>query len=179
DLFANGDSVGTLPSTNGGHAIVIGQDSGNHDESFGVDRSGAKFYLELPETAVNRAVEAATGAGYVLTAPLGSGLVRMEFHGEVSVVMNEEILRATGAEMGLVSEGSAPVLVGLELDSLWGRPMAFAGGTATAIPVLDLMDGGKTGVQQLVMNSYQAPFRPNRVRLTRGAGILILSQHSY
>ncbi|MFT4647822.1 MAG: hypothetical protein ACI9X4_001036 [Glaciecola sp.] len=176
DLSAGGDTVGTLPSTAGGNSIVLGQDTGNLDADQGVARTGTNFYITLPEVGLRRSVESATGAGYVLVVPLGAGMVRAEFHGDMTLVLNEGILRALDAEMGLVSEGRAPVLIGLEIDSLSARSAVVAAGQATELPILSLMNSGKNGTQILVVESFQAPYQPNRVSISRGAGVLILTQ---
>ncbi len=179
DLAANGDSVGTLPATSGGHGVVIGQDTGSQDADHGVERNGASFYLRMQQSQIHRAITSATGEGYVLMVPLGKGLVRAEFHGVITLIMDEAMLLAADAEMGLVTEGTAPVLIGLQLDSLSDRPIAMPGSTTVAIPVLDLMESGQFGVQEMIIESFQAPFRPSQARITRGAGVLIVDQTSF
>ncbi|MBL4769973.1 MAG: hypothetical protein JKY61_02220 [Planctomycetes bacterium] len=179
ELSSNGDSVGTLPSTHGGNAIVNGQDTGNEDVGSDQARHGASFYLTLPERSLNQAVQGATGTGHVVIFSIGSGLVRAEFHGDVSLILDEAVLRSLNVEMGLVSSGQAPVLIGMELDSIPARPVVVAGGIASALPILALMNGGKVGTQNLLVQSYQAPYVPSVVGISRGAGILIVTQGSF
>lgn len=175
NLAVGGDSVGTLPSTAGGNNAVNpgipGSNAGN-----GVAHYGASVYLTLPQQALNQAVQIATGTGVVVLVPQGSGLVRAEFHGDVTLVLDENVLREVNAEIGLVSEIGAPVLIGIELDNIWARPLTVPSGVATALPVLLLMESQGIGVQAMVLRSYQSPFFPSAVRITRGAGILVLTQ---
>ncbi len=177
EFAANGDSVGTLPSTAGtNNAASPG--SGAQNAGHGVAHNGASIYITLPQQALNRAVESGTGTGFVVLVPQSRGLVRAEFHGDVTLVLNESVLRSTHAEVGLVTDLAAPVLIGMRLDEIPTRPIVVAGGIATEVPVLSLMSDHEFGVQELILESFQSPFLPSEVQITRGAGILVLTQSS-
>ncbi len=178
DFAANGDSVGTLPSTAGtNNAASPGP--GSQDAGHGIAHNGASIYITLPQQSLNQAVESATGTGFVVLVPQSRGLVRAEFHGDVTLVLNESVLRATHAAVGLVTDSAAPVLIGMRLDEIPTRPIVVAGGIATEVPVLSLMSDHGFGVQELVLESFQSPFLPSEVHITRGAGILVLTQGSF
>ncbi len=178
DTFAaSGDSVGTLPATAGGsNAVNVGSPGSN--AASGVALYGASIYLKLPQQALRQAVRSATGTGFVVVVPQGDGIVRAEFHGDLTLVLDEAVLRDFNAEVGLVSEFGDPVLIGMELDSIPTRVVSVPSGVATPLPVLLFMESSGLGVQALTIQSCQSPFFPSAVHITGGAGILVLTQGS-
>jgi hypothetical protein len=174
-----GDSVGTLPSTVGGNAVVIGQSTDALDTGYGVQHRCANYFITISERGLNLSVLSASGDGYVLLVPLAKGQVRAEFHGDVSLVLDEEMLELFGAQMGVVSEDPSPLTVGVEMDSLEARPVRMVGGAANVIPVMALMDASAFGVENLVLRCFQAPLLPSEIQFTRGAGVLVVNQSAF
>ncbi|MCP5021870.1 MAG: hypothetical protein GY930_08825 [bacterium] len=177
DFAASGDSVGTLPATAGGNnAVNPGSPGSNAGSS--VASYGASVYLTLPQQALSQVVQSATGTGFVVFVPQGEGTVRAEFHGDLTLVLDENVLRDVNAEVGLVSDFGDSVLIGMELDGIPTRLVSVPSGVTTSLPVLLFMESSGMGVQALTIQSYQSPFFPSAVHITQGAGILVLTQGS-
>ena len=73
DYAAGGDSVGTLPSTSGGNAVVVGEYSEDLDSQYGVQRRATSFFVNVSESGVNAVISSASGTRHRSPSSCPSG----------------------------------------------------------------------------------------------------------
>ncbi|MBL8863266.1 MAG: hypothetical protein JNK02_14815 [Planctomycetes bacterium] len=158
------ETVGTLPSTNGGSTLDVLR--------FG-RLVRPSLYVQGPIDALYGALVGVRGDRRVLAHPQPNGELRLVFVGDAQIVFERDALISGGLDVGVALPAAASIL---RSGALWnGQDLSWST-SAQALPIAHFAASGLLDQAPVVAAVATAEHGRTRVRAQGGAGLVVLTQ---
>jgi len=160
-----------MDETIGGHPLTFGGPSGPAPNADAASRvSTPILHIEGPTADVYAAVAAVDGVGEVLGSMSSPGILRVEFHGDLSIAFHEFVLATGTVELGFDAPAPRNLKVGFTWDGGQTPVSTIAAGETFALEYERMVETGL--LEQPVTVHALAGTGYTRAHVEASAGLL-------